>query len=49
MVVVTQLQNGAYILSEVDGVISYLKFVTFCLIPYQAQSRKYLEITEFVD
>ena len=49
MVVVTQLQNGAYILSEVDGVISYLKFAAFCLIPYQAQSRKYLEITEFVD
>jgi len=49
MVVVTQLQNGAYILLEVDGAISHLKFVVFCFILYQAQSRKCLEITEFVD
>ena len=49
MVVVTWLQNGTYILSEVDGAISYLKFTAFCLIPYQARSQKCLEITEFVD
>jgi len=49
MVVVTWLQNGTYILSEVDGAISYLKFTAFYLIPYQARSQKCLEITEFVD
>jgi len=49
MVVVTRLQNGAYILSEVDGAVLHLKFVAFHLIPYQARSQKHLEITEFVD
>ena len=47
--VVTRLQNGAYILSEVDGAISHLKFAAFCPISYQACSQKCLEITEFVD
>jgi len=49
MVVVTQLQNSTYILLEVDGAILYFKFIAFCLILYQAQSQKCLEITEFVD
>jgi len=38
MVVVTQLQNGAYILLEVDEAILHLKFAAFRLIPYQAHS-----------
>jgi len=38
IVVITRLQNGAYILSEVDGAVSHLKFAAFCLIPYQAHS-----------
>ena len=49
MMVVTRLQNGAYILSEVDGTVLHLKFAAFRLIPYQARSQKDLEITEFVD
>ena len=34
IVVVTQLQNSTYILSEVDGAILHLKFAAFHLIPY---------------
>jgi len=49
MAVVRRLRNGAYILAEVNGTVSRLKFAAFRLIPYRPRSRKYLEITEFVD
>jgi len=49
MVVVKHLQSGAYLLAEVNGAVSHLKFAAFRLIPYQPRSRKRLEITEFVD
>jgi len=49
MVVVKCLQSGAYLLAEVNGTVSHLKFAAFRLIPYQPRSRKRLEITEFVD
>jgi len=49
MVVVKRLQSGAYLLAEVNGAVSRLKFAAFWLIPYQPCSRKRLEITEFVD
>ena len=47
--VVWRSRNGAYILAEVNGTVSRLKFAAFRLIPYCPRSRKYLEITEFVD
>ena len=49
MAVVRRSRNGAYILAEVNGTVSHLKFAAFRLIPYRPHSRKYLEITEFVD
>jgi len=49
MVVVKCLQSSVYILAEINGAISCLKFAAFCLIPYHPQSRKCLEITEFVN
>jgi len=49
MVVVQRSRNGAYILAEVNRTVSCLKFAAFRLIPYRPHSRKYLEITEFVD
>jgi len=49
MVVVKRLQSGAYILAEINGAISCLKFAAFRLIPYHPRSRKCLEITEFVN
>jgi len=33
-VVVKRLQSGAYLLAEVNGAVSHLKFVAFWLIPY---------------
>jgi len=49
MAVVQRSRNGAYILAEVNGTVSCLKFAAFHLIPYCSHSQKYLEITEFVD
>jgi len=49
MAVVGRSRNGAYILVEINGTVSCLKFVAFCLILYHLRSRKYLEITEFVN
>ncbi|KAF8625060.1 hypothetical protein AX17_006933 [Amanita inopinata Kibby_2008] len=49
MVVVKHLRSSAYILAEVNGAVSRLKFATFRLIPYHPQSHKCLEITEFID
>ncbi|KXN93296.1 hypothetical protein AN958_00220, partial [Leucoagaricus sp. SymC.cos] len=49
MIVVKRLRSGAYILAEVNGAVSRLKFAAFRLIPYHPRSRKCLEITEFVD
>jgi len=34
MVVVKCLQSSAYLLAEVNGTVSHLKFVAFQLIPY---------------
>jgi len=49
MAVVWRSRNGAYILAEVNGIVSRLKFAAFRLILYRPHSRKYLKITEFVD
>jgi len=49
MAVVQRSRNGAYILAEVNRMVSHLKFAAFCLIPYHPRSQMYLEITEFVD
>jgi len=49
MVVVKHLQSSAYLLAEVNGAVSYLKFTVFWFISYHPCSQEYLEITEFVD
>jgi len=49
IVVVKHLQSSTYLLTEVNGTVLHLKFAAFQLIPYHLCSRKYLEITEFVD
>jgi len=38
MVVVKCLQSSAYLLAEVNGAVSCLKFAAFWLIPYQPRS-----------
>jgi hypothetical protein len=37
MVIVCQSTHGAYILTEMDGAISKLRFAAFCIIPYHAR------------
>jgi len=49
IVVVKRLKSSAYLLAEVNGAVSRLKFAAFQLIPYQPRSRKCLEIMGFVD
>ncbi|KXN88458.1 hypothetical protein AN958_07297 [Leucoagaricus sp. SymC.cos] len=49
IVFVKCLRSGAYILAEINGAVSRLKFAAFRLIPYHPRSRKHLKITEFVD
>ena len=49
MVVIKHLQSDAYLLAEVSGAVSHLKFAVFQLIPYQFHSQKCLEIMEFLD
>lgn len=49
LVVVRRTQGGAYVLAELDGAISRLRFAAFRLIPYRARSRTAIPVTEFVD
>jgi hypothetical protein len=39
MVVVRKTPNGAYILSEMDGSVSKLRFAAFRVIPYYARKK----------
>jgi hypothetical protein len=47
MVMVRQTTHGAYILAEMDGAISKLRFATFCVIPYHARWRMNLDLETF--
>jgi hypothetical protein len=47
MVIVWQMTHGAYILAEMDGAISKLRFAAFCIIPYHARWRMNLDLETF--
>jgi hypothetical protein len=47
MVIVRQTTNGAYILAEMDGAVSKLRFSAFCVIPYHARWRMNLDLETF--
>jgi hypothetical protein len=47
MVIVWQIAHGAYILAEMDGAISKLRFATFHVIPYYAQWRMNIDLETF--
>jgi len=49
MVVINWSQGGGYTLAEIDGTVSCLKYMAFCLIPYYVYFQNCLEITEFVN
>jgi hypothetical protein len=48
MVIVCQTTYGAYILAEMDGAVSKLRFATFCVILYHAQWRMNIHLEAFV-
>jgi hypothetical protein len=47
MVIVRQTTHRAYILAEMDGTISKLRFAAFCIIPYHARWRMNLDLGTF--
>jgi hypothetical protein len=47
MVIVWQTTHGAYILAEIDGAISKLRFAAFRVIPYHARRRMNLDLETF--
>ncbi len=49
MVVIRRTPNGAYRLAELNGAVSKLRFVAFCLVPYHARSRTSIPITRVVE
>ena len=49
MIVVCCAAGGSYRLAEIDGAVSKLRFVAFCLVPYLAKSKKKILVTKFVD
>lgn len=46
MVVLRRTRGGSYILGEVDGAVSKLRYAAFRVIPYHARSRTLLSVTE---
>jgi hypothetical protein len=44
MVIVRQTTHGAYILAEIDGAISKLRFAAFRVIPYYARQRMNIDL-----
>ena len=49
MVVVHQMQGGAYILAELNGVVSRLRYATFRIIPYLARFPDHIPVTPLMD
>jgi hypothetical protein len=47
MVIVRQTTHGAYILAEIDGTISKLRFAAFRIILYYARWRMNLDLETF--
>jgi hypothetical protein len=47
MVIIRQMTHGAYILAEIDGAVSKLRFAAFHVIPYHAQWRMNLDLETF--
>jgi hypothetical protein len=47
MVIVYQTTHGAYILAEIDGAVSKLRFAAFHVIPYHARRRMNMDLEMF--
>ena len=49
MVVVRRLKGGFYVLAEIDGSWSKLKFAAFRLVPYHARDRRSIPLTRLIN
>ena len=49
MVVIRRTKGGSYVLGELDGSLSKLRFAAFRLIPYMARDIKAVPVTKFTD
>jgi hypothetical protein len=48
MIVVCHTKGGAYILAELDGVVSKLCYVVFCLLPYLPRNKNKISVTSIM-
>ena len=46
MVVLRQTTGGSYILAELDGAVSKMRYTAFCLLPYYPQFQTNIPVTE---
>ena len=49
MVVVHCTKGGAYILAELNGAVSRLRYAAFCIIPYLARFPDHIPVTSLLD
>ena len=49
MAVVQRTKGGLYVLAELDGAVSVLRYGAFCLIPYFTRTTLGVPITKIVD
>ncbi|KIK38283.1 hypothetical protein CY34DRAFT_25703 [Suillus luteus UH-Slu-Lm8-n1] len=45
MVILRRTQGGSYILAELDGAVSKLRYATFCLVPYYPHTKSKVSVT----
>ena len=48
MVVVRRTKGGSYILADLDGAVSRLRYAAFCIIPYSTRSSDDISITSLL-
>ena len=49
MIVIKRTKGGSYVLGELDGSLSKLRFAAFRLIPYRHRDIKSVPVTKFTD
>jgi hypothetical protein len=49
MVVIKRTKGGSYVLGELDGALSKLRFAAFRLLPYQPRNLKAVPVTKFTE
>ena len=49
MIVIRRTKGGSYILGELDGTLSKLRFAAFRILPYYPRNLKAVPVTKFQD